>query len=181
MRLVNMFRAASVALALLAPLSAKAQTVTQLPQFVAPSSRIDLGNGPVEIRMLTGQMQLTTSQASGVGQTSGGGSSTSVILTAVPSTPPLVGALISGTAITSGTTVSAYTLTTITLSAAMSVATSTTLSWGAACPATATATSVALVQAGVGGDLPLYTQARICGYGGNGPGGQFLPFAIGAH
>ncbi len=178
-----MFRAASVALALLVPLSARAQTVTQQPQFVAPHAAVDVGNGPVEFRMLTGQMGVATSQASGVGQTSGGGSSTSVILTAVPATPPCVGCQISGTAITSGTTVSAFNgVTTLTLSAAMSVATSTTLSWGAACPTpNPTATSVALVQAGVGGDLPFYTQARVCAYGVNGPGGQFLNFAIGAH
>jgi hypothetical protein len=38
-----------------------------------------------------------------------------------------------------------------------------------------------LVQAAVGSDLPMYTQARVCAYGGNGPGGLYTQYAIGAH
>lgn len=177
-----MFRAALVGLALLAlPFAAHAQTVLQQPLFVPPATGLDLGNGPTEIKMITGSMAIATSQGSGIGQTSNAGSSTAVILTATPLTPPLVGGIISGAAITSGTTVTAYSGTSITLSAAMSVATATTLSWGSACPSTRPTAAVALVQAGVGGDLPLYTQARICVYGVGGPGGQFLNFVIGAH
>lgn len=185
MRISALFRAASVALALLAlPFAApiaKAQTVTQLPQFVAPHAVFDLGNGPTEVRMLTGNMAVATSQNSSVGQTAGGTSSTTLTLTATPTTVPCVGCIISGTAITSGTTVSSYSGVTIGLSAAMSVATGTTVSYGAACPANQPTIPVALVQAAVGADLPFYTQARVCGYGANGPGGQFVQFAIGAH
>jgi len=30
-------------------------------------------------------------------------------------------------------------------------------------------------------DLPIYTQARVCGYAANGPGVAVLAFPIGAH
>lgn len=178
---MNIFTRLVVALAVLvmAPLAAYAQTVTAQPSFVAPRAVLDVGNGPTEFRMLTGSMAIFTSQGSGVGSTSG--SSTSLTLTAVPATAPLVGGIISGTGITSGTTVTAYSATSITLSAAMTVATSTTVSWGAACPAAPPTAPVALVQAAVGADLPFYTQARVCTYGVTGPGGQFLNFPIGAH
>jgi hypothetical protein len=164
-----------------------AQTVTQQPQFAAPRSVLDLGNGPLEIRMVTGSAGLFTSQGSGVGSTSG--SSTTLTLTATPATPPCVGCQISGTGITAGTTVAAFNgTTTITLSAAMTVAASTALAWGAACPAVSPQSgvppqpyTVAMVQAAVGADLPLYTGARICLAGMTGPGGQFVSFAIGAH
>ena len=179
--LATMFRAASVALALLAlPQIANAQTVTQQPSFVAPRTVLDVGNGAVEFKMLTGSMAIFTSQGSGVGSTIG--SSTSLTLTAVPATAPCVGCIISGTGITSATTVASYNgVTTIGLSAAMNVASSITVSWGAACPTTQPTQPVALVQAGVGGDIPFYTQARVCAYGGTGPGGQFVTFPIGAH
>lgn len=159
---------------------ANAQVVTQLPQFTAPRAVTDLGNGPVEIRMLGGSMGLFTSQGSGVASTSG--SSTTLTLTASPLTIPLTGGIISGAGITSGTTVSAFSSpTTITLSAAMTVASATPVAWGVACPAAPPTAPLALVQANVGADLPLYTQARVCAYGGTGPGGTYLPFAIGAH
>jgi len=166
---------------------AHAQAVTKQPQFAAPRTILDLGNGPTEIKMLTGSAGLFTAQGSGVGSTSG--SSTTLTLTAsAAANPPCVGCQISGTGITAGTTVAAFNgTTTITLSAAMTVAASTPLAWGMACP-TADASGnppigspVALVQAGVGGDLPLYTAARICLAGLTGPGGQFVNFAIGAH
>lgn len=176
-----MFRAASVALALLAlPIGAKAQTVTQQPQFAAPRTVLDVGNGPTEFRMITGSMAVFTSSGSGTGSTSG--SSTNLTLTAVPSTPPFVGAIISGTGITSGTTVASYNgVTTLGLSAAMTVASGTAVSWGAACPAAPPSNALALIQASVGADLPFYTQARVCAYGGTGPGGQFTTFPVGAH
>lgn len=181
-----MFRAASFALALLAlPFAAlspaaKAQTVTQQPSFVAPRTVLDVGNGPVEFRMLTGNMAIFTSQGSGVGSTSG--SSTNLTLTAVPATAPCVGCVISGTGITSGTTVASYNgVTTLGLSTSMNVSAGTAVAWGGACPVTAPTQPVALVQASVGADLPFYTQARICAYGANGPGGQFVSFPIGAH
>lgn len=175
-------QAAAVALALLAlPFAAKvkAQTVTQQPQFVASRVVNDLGNGPVEVRMVGGSMGLFTSQGSGLGSTSG--SSTTLTLTATPTTIPCTGCIISGTGITSATTVAAYAVGVITLSAAMTVAASTPVAWGAACPAAPPTSGLALIQAGVGADLPMYTQARVCTYGGTGPGGQYLLFAIGAH
>lgn len=183
----NMFRAASVALTLLVlPLAAlapkaAAQTVTQQPQFTASRTVTDIGNGPVEFRMLSGNMAIFTSQSSGVGSTSG--SSTALTLAATPTTLPCVGCIISGNGITSGTTVSAIGggNTQLTLSAAMTVPAGTAVAWGAACPAAPPTAGVALVQAAVGADLPMYTQARVCTYGGNGPGGQYLTFAIGAH
>lgn len=175
-------RSLAVALALLLPAAAMAQTVTQLPVYTQnnPGSVVDLGNGPIEIKLLSGNAQLWTSQSSGVGNTTG--SSTTLVLTAVPATAPCVGCILSGTGITSGTTVTAFNgVTNVTISAAMTVASSTTISWGAACPASVPTSGVALVQAGVGGDIPLYTQSRICTAGQYAAGATLLPFAIGAH
>lgn len=182
MKMFSMFRALAIASALLCAGPALAQTVTSLPVYTGnnPNSVVDLGNGPTEVRILTGQAQIFTSSSSG---TSGNGttSSTAVTVTATPSTPPCVGCIISGTGITSGTTVTATSGTSITLSAAMSVATSTTLSWGAACPASSSGVAAILVQAAVGADLPLYTQARICTSGQFAAGATLLQFPIGAH
>ncbi len=177
----NMLRAGIVAIAALLAQVATAQVVTQQPLFAAPRAVLDLGNGPTEIKMLTGSMGLFTSQGSGVGSTSG--SSTALTLTGTPATAPCVGCIISGTGITSGTTVISFNgTTTVGMSAAMTV-TAATVSWGAACPSYPVPGTVAqaLVQAGVGNDIPLYTQARICVSGNTGPGGQFVNFAIGAH
>jgi hypothetical protein len=174
------FRAAL--LVALMPFSAAfAQTVVQVPLNINAGVVADLGNGPTEVRMLQGSMGLFTSQGSGTGSTSG--SSTTLTLTATAAAnPPCVGCVISGTGITSGTTVSAFNGTTgITLSAAMTVAASTPLAWGKACPSAPPSAPLALVQAAVGSDLPMYTQARVCAYGGNGPGGLYTQYAIGAH
>jgi hypothetical protein len=179
---MKMFRTALVAVfAMLAPLTAKAQTVVQVPTNVSTRTVVDLGNGPTEVRMLQGNMALFTSQGSGVGSTSG--SSTTLTLTAsAAADPPCVGCVISGSGITSGTTVAAFNGTTgITLSAAMTVASSTAVAWGQACPSAPPSAPLALVQAAVGSDLPMYTQARVCAYGGNGPGGLFSQYPIGAH
>jgi len=92
--------------------------------------------------------------------------------------------VISGTGITSGTTVAAFNGTTvITLSAAMTVAASTPLAWGMACPASSTGFRVMLLQPGqpTAPDIPLYTQARICGGAQFTAGATIIPFAIGAH
>jgi hypothetical protein len=175
------FRAALAASALLMPLPALAQTVVQVPLAVNSHAILDLGNGPTEIRTVQGNLGLFTSQGSGVGSTSG--SSTTLTLTAsAAADPPCVGCIISGTGITSGTTVAAFNGTTgITLSAAMTVAASTPLAWGAACPSPPPTSPLALVQAQVGSDFPFYTQARVCAYGGNGPGAMIAQFPIGAH
>jgi hypothetical protein len=179
---ITQFRAALLAaLVGLAPVSAIAQTVVAVPTNVAARTVVDLGNGPTEIRTLQGNLGLFTSQGSGVGSTSG--SSTTLTLTAsAAANPPCVGCIISGTGITSGTTVAAFNGTTgITLSAAMTVAASTALAWGQACPSAPPSAPLALVQAAVGSDFPMYTQARVCAYGGNGPGALITQFAIGAH
>lgn len=166
---------------MLPPDSVVAQTVTQQPQFAIPGAVLDLGNGPTEIKMLTGSMGVFTSQSSGVGSTSG--SATLLTLTATPLTPPCVGCAITGSGITAGDTVTAYNGgLQVTLSTARTVPASTALAWGAACPAApARNVAQALVQAGVLGDTPFYTYARVCAAGQTGPGGQFVTFAIGAH
>jgi len=161
-------------------LPALAQTVVQVPVSVNAHVVADLGNGPTEIRVLQGNMGVFTAQGSGTGSTSG--SSTALTLTATAAAnPPCVGCIISGAGITSGTTVAAFNGTTgITLSAAMTV-TSAVVSWGQACPSAPPSAPLALIQAAVGSDLPMYTQARVCAYGGNGPGGLYTQYAIGAH
>ncbi len=168
--------AASIALA---PLPALAQTVVVVPTVVNSRAVVDLGNGPTEVKIAQGNLGLFTSSGSGVGSTSG--SATPLTLTATPLTVPCVGCIISGTGITSGTTVISYSYPTIGLSAAMTVATGTAVAWGAACPAAPPTNPLLLAQAGVGSDLPFYTQARVCAYGGVGPGGMLVQFAIGAH
>lgn len=160
---------------------ALAQTVVQVPVNVNTRTVADLGNGPTEVRMIQGNMGLFTAQGSGIGSTSG--SSTTLTLTATAAAnPPCVGCVISGAGITSGTTVSAFNGTTgITLSAAMTVASATPVAWGQACPSAPPSAPFALIQAAVGGDFPMYTQARVCAYGGNGPGGLYTQYPIGAH
>ena len=116
--------------------------------------------------MIAGNASIFTAQGSGTGSTSG--SSTALTLTTTPATPPIVGALISGSGITSGTTVAAYNGTTgITLSAAMTVAGGTTVSWGAACSSTIPSAYIqASPQAGF---YIMYTQARVCAVSPGGP------------
>lgn len=179
-------RAAAVALAafaaMLVPEGALAQVVTALPIYTQNNvgQIIDLGNGPTELRVVQGNAQIWTMQGSGVGSTSG--SATLLTLTATPATPPCVGCIISGAGVTSGTTITAYGGgLTATLSAAMTVAAATPLAWGAACPASLGSIPAMLVQAGVGNDLPMYTQARVCASAQFGAGATLLPFAIGAH
>jgi hypothetical protein len=184
---ITKFRAALVAaLIALAPFSATlslpafAQTVVQVPTNINARAVADLGNGPTEIRVLQGNLGLFTAQGAGVGSTSG--SSTALTLTATPTTVPCVGCIVSGTGITSATTVVSYNGgLTVGLSAAMTVASGTAVAWGAACPGAPPAAGIQLVQAAVGADFPMYTQARVCAYGGNGPGATILQFVIGAH
>jgi hypothetical protein len=146
-------------------ISALAQNAITLP--IAANAVADLGNGPIKARMIAGNASIFTSQGSGVGSTSG--SSTALTLTGTPATPPIVGGLISGTGITSGTTVAAYNGTTgVTLSAAMTVAGGTALSWGAACPSSAG--SAPVIQASPQADYyVMYTQARVCAVSPGGP------------
>jgi hypothetical protein len=175
-----MICAAMVVALAFAGVPASAQVVTTLPVAVSASTVKDLGNGPVELKIIQGNLRLFTSQSSGVGSTSG--SSTALTLTGTPATPPCVGCILSGTGITSGTTVISFNgTTTVGMSAAMTVASGTAVAWGAACPASIGSVPAANIQAAVGGDWPLYTQARICASAANGPGAVVLPFAIGAH
>ncbi len=178
-------RAALVATAALfavaVPFAAPAQVVTTLPVSVSANSVTDLGNGPQEFQVIQGQVGLFTSSSSGVGSTSGSATPLTLTSTAAAN-PPCIGCIISGAGITSGTTVASFNgTTTIGLSAAMTVAAGTVVAWGKACPTTPGTAKQALAQAGVGNALPFYTQARICAAGNTGPGGQILPFAIGAH
>lgn len=145
-------------------LPAAAQSTITLP--IAANAVADIGNGPIKVRMVAGNASIFTAQGSGIGSTSG--SSTSLTLTATPTTPPIVGALISGTGIISGTTVTAFNGTTgITLSAPMTVAGGTTVSWGAACSSTIPSVYIpASVQVGF---YIFYTQARVCAVSPGGP------------
>lgn len=135
-----------------------AQTTITLP--IPAQSVADIGNGPIKVRVTQGNASIFTSQGSGVGSTSG--SSTSLILTALPSTAPLVGGIISGSGVTSGTTVSAYSVTSITLSAAMTVPAGTALSWGAACPPSAAGITQFIPASVMADYYLLYTQSRVC-------------------
>lgn len=173
--------AAAVALAAFLPHKADAQTVVQLPAYIdAGGSVLDLGNGPLQLKVMNGNAALFTSQSSGIGSTAG--SSTTLTLTATAAAnPPCVGCAISGTGITAGTTVAAFNgTTTITLSAAMTVAASTPLAWGMACPSVLGSNRAMFVQA-FSADPPLYTYARICAAAPNAPGATVLTFPIGAH
>jgi len=172
---------------------AVAQTVVSQPVFVPSKQWIDLGNGPLDIQPIEGNGDLYSSFGSGQGSTSG--STTSLVLTTTPLVSPCIGCVISGPGITSGTTVSAFTLgTSIALSTSMSVTPVSLVSWGAACPA-ATAANVpgvfpngvaslsppAPARSSIGGTYPFYTQARVCAYGAAQNGFTLLYFAIGAH
>lgn len=189
MKFINRIRAAARALpvlllAALFAVPASAQVVTVLPVYLDNSGVVyDFGNGPIEVRMIGGAAGIFTSSGTGIGSTSG--SSTTLTLTATAAAvPPCVGCIISGTGITSGTTVAAFNgTTTITLSAAMTVAASTPLAWGMACPATGAGQKQMLIQAGQppAADIPLYTQARVCGVSQYNAGATVIPFAIGAH
>lgn len=193
----NSLRAAAVLVAALFAMlpseGALAQTVTQLPLFVAPHAILDLGNsGALEIMPLTGNGGVFTSQGSGLGATA-----TSVTVTLAASAaanPPCIGCGISGGGIPAGDTVTAFNGTTvITMSAAAtSTVGSELISFGTACPVSTMAAPIVppasalmvMLQAGVSDALqgiPFYTLARLCAFGGNGPGMQFAAFPIGAH
>lgn len=153
-----------------------AQNAITLPY--AAQSVADIGNGPIKVRVTQGNASIFTSQGSGTGSTSG--ASTSLTLTAVPATPPIVGGVVAGSGITSGTTVAAYDgATNITLSAAMSVPASTTVSWGAACPSSSAGIPSQYIQASVMADYYLlYTQARVCAISPGGPVNTLLILPI---
>ena len=159
--------------ALFSATAAFAQNATQLPVPVQSPVVTDFGNGPLKLRVVQTYAYIFTSQGSGTGGTSG--ASTTLTLTATPTTPPIIGGYISGAGITDGTMVAGYNgTTTITLSAAMTVAPGTALSWGAACPSIVPA-GAQYIQASVMTDyLPLYTRSRVCAASPGGPLGSLL-------
>ncbi len=174
-----------VALLALLPGIAFSQSAVKQPYFVGNNAWVDFGNGPLEILPVEGNGNLYTRGSTGVGSTSG--SSTTLALTASPTFPPCVGCVIAGTGITAGTTVSATSGTSVTLSAAMTVASSTALSWGLACPTSgappvnaATSAPVNMRASAQPGRFPMYTGARLCGYGGAQGGVSVLAFPIGS-
>lgn len=184
---LNKARASIVALAvwmlLLLPYAAHAQVVTQLPIYADNTAGVvkDLGNGPIELKILQGSAQIFTMTSSGIGS----GSTTSITLTAsAAANPPCIGCAISGGTLGPTSIVTAFNGTTgITTNTSQTVAASTPLTWGLACPSpftTAPGGSI-VVQAGVGGDLPLYTLARVCAAGQFAAGATLLSFPIGAH
>lgn len=180
----------AIALALLLPASqAGAQTVTPLPVYTdnQPGNVRDLGNGPLELRVLGGNGQIfvmsgTANATSVTNSTGTQGASTVLNLTATPTTLACVGCILSGPGIPSGATViSLNGSTQMSISNTVNLNAATPISFGVACPASVGSNPVMLVQSGVGADLPLYTQARVCASGQNAAGATLLPFAIGAH
>lgn len=158
-----------------------AQVVTQLPIYLDNSGVVyDFGNGPLEIRMLQGNAGIFTSQGSGVGS----GTTTTITLTATPTVPPCVGCAISGGTLIASSIVTAFNgTTTITTNTSQTVAASTPLAWGAACPTSSVGNRVMLLQPGQPptADIPIYTLARICGGAQFTAGATVIPFPIGAH
>ena len=176
--------AAFAFVAALLPISeVKAQVVTVLPAYVdSNGATLDLGNGPVEIIILGGSAGIFTAQGSGVGSTSG--ASTTLTLTATPTTPPCVGCIVNAPGVTSGTLVASYNGGLIIgLPTAATVPASSAVAWGAACPATGAGQKQALVQPGQPptAGLPMYTQSRVCAASQFSAGATLIPFAIGAH
>jgi len=174
-----------VALLALLPGIAFGQTAVKQPYFTATNAWTDYGNGPLEILPIEGNGNLYTRGSTGVGSTSG--SSTALTLTAIPTYPPYVDCVISDTGITAGTTVSATSGTSVTLSAAMTVASSTALAWGVACPTSGTPPVNASISAPINmratasvTRFPVYSSARLCGYGGAQGGVSTLAFPIGS-
>ncbi len=175
-----------VALLALLPGIAFSQTAVKQPYVLTNNAWTDLGNGPLEILPIEGNGALYTRGSTGVGSTSG--SSTTLTLTGTPTFPPCVGCVISGTGITAGTTVTVFNgTTTITLSAAMTVASSTALAWGVACPTSgspplnaATSSPINMRASASPTRFPVYSSARLCGYGGAQGGASLLAFPIGS-
>ena len=176
--------------------AANAQTVTRQPFFAATNSWTDLGNGPLEVMPIEGSAIAYTSSSTSTA-TAGAAARANLTVALNLSPAPCVGCIVSGTGVTSGTTVVSYTPGTgvIVLSANLTAtATGNVYSFGVACPtsglptapsATGNSLSVPLnLRAGVEpftAGIPLYSQARLCLYGGQQAGGTVVTFAIGAH
>lgn len=175
-----------VALLALLPGIAFAQSAAKQPNFVANNAWVDVGNGPVDVLSVQGNGNVYTRGSSAVASTSG--SSTTLTLTATPTYAPCVGCVISGTGITAGTTVAAFNgTTTVTLSAAMTVAASTTVYYGVACPTSgappvnASMSPPVAMTSGMSRAIPLYTYARVCAYGAGQAGYSLVTLPIGSY
>lgn len=172
-----------------------AQNVVRQPAFIQSQQWLDLGNGPLDIQPVEGTGSIYSSLGTGIGSTTG--SSTSLVLTAVPTVNiPCAGCIVSASSLgVAPVTITSFNgVTQIVLSSALTVPSNTALSWGVACPA-ATATNVPGVnpntvtsigsplaaRSGQNSTFPMYTQARLCAYGALQNGFTFLYFAIGAH
>jgi len=172
----------ALAAAVLLSAAAMAQTVAPQPGYVDPGSINDFGNGPLEVKILTGSAQIGAALETGTLATS-----TATILTMVttPTTLPCVGCYVGSNAGATTTTVVSATGKTISLTATLGALTPGTsvIAWGIPCAAApVTGQKAALLQAGQpSGDYPFYTAGRICGYAQNGPGAMVLTFPIGAH
>lgn len=194
-KLSNLFAALAV-LAVLAsvfmPNAVKAQTVVAQPNFAAPRTVVDLGNGPTEIIPIAGNGILFTQFGTAVGTAP---TSTALTLTtSQAANPPCIGCFVTcpspvNCTIPASTTVAAFNGTTgITLSASATI-TAASVNFGQLCPVSTQANpaqpaafGMTPVQAGVNSaGIPMYTQGRVCAYGGAGPGLQFANFPIGAH
>lgn len=192
---LSKLRTAVVALAIAAiawlPLPAKAQTVVAQPNFAAPRTVVDLGNGPTEILPLAGNGFLFTQFGTAVGTAA---ASVNVTLTTTPSPVPCVGCFVTcpspvSCTIPASTTVASFTPPFALVLSAAATITAASINFGNLCPVSTQAAPVqpsafgmAPIQAGSDQrGTPMYTQGRVCAYGGIGPGLQFANFPIGAH
>jgi hypothetical protein len=178
-----------VGLALVALVSAfivnatHAQGVTAQPGYIENGAVNDFGNGPVEIKILSGNASVAAAVASG---TLSSTTATVLTLTGTPTLPPCVGCAIGTNAGATTTTVVSSSGNTITITATLGALTNgtTLIGWGIPCTASPPAgVRAAQIQPGQpgGSDYPFYSLGRICGYAPNGPGAMILTFPIGAH
>jgi len=179
--------------------AANAQVVTKQPTFAATNSWVDLANGPTEILPFEGNgVVYTASGGAGVTGTSAG--TTALTLSGTPGVAPCIGCLITcaptntaACSIPANTTVTAYNGTTGVTTSANTTVTAASLTWGAACPTSGAPLPPSSTNA-IGAPImvrtsatspttgiPMYTQARICVYGGQQAGLTLVNFPIGAH
>jgi hypothetical protein len=182
---------AFVMLGMLAP--AYAQTVTAQPNFAAPRTVVDLGNGPTEILPIIGNGFVFTAFGSATGTAPG--TTALTLTTSQAANPPCIGCFVTcpspvNCSIPASTTVAAFNGTTLITLSAVATITAAVVNFGQLCPVstqsapvqpTQAMTPIAGSQGAAGFGVPLYTQGRICAYGGTGPGIQFSNFPIGAH
>lgn len=188
----------ALAVAVLLPGVAEAQTVTTIPAFVVPGKNYDFGNGPIELKVVQGNALFATSQGFG---TISSVSSTLITLTATPTNLPCItgsnatftfyNCAIGGGGITTGSLVGSFNPSTgsgtgtgpsigVPNLQASQVQAGMQVGWGSACPASLGTSPAQAAQASVGGNFPFWTTARICGYSpqNTGPGATVMPYSI---